>query len=144
MGGAIVDSGKFDWMKYVDKFPSLTQPEPAYHGLTFAETFGQLAFTLYGHAVGLRDLGPTMAPINAYLTITGIETLPLRMERHCANGLAVATFLEGHPQVAWVSHAGLESNKYRPLAHKYLKGHGGSVFTFGLKGGYEAGIKVGE
>ena len=144
MGGAIVDSGKFDWMRYPEKFPSLTKPEPAYHGLTFAETFGDLAFTLYGHAVGLRDLGPTMAPFNAFLTITGIETLALRMERHCQNGLAVATFLEGHPKVAWVSHAGLDSNRYKPLAQKYLRGHGGSVFTFGLKGGYEAGVKVVE
>jgi len=143
MGGAVVDSGKFDWMKN-DKFPSLSQPEPAYHGLTFGETFGDLAYTLYGHAVGLRDLGPTMAPLNAFLTITAIETLALRMERHCANALAVATFLQGHPQVAWVSYAKLPGNKYSDLADKYLNGHGGSVFTFGLKGGYPAGIKLVE
>eukprot|EP00293_Proteomonas_sulcata_P010600 CAMPEP_0184300862 /NCGR_PEP_ID=MMETSP1049-20130417/11194_1 /TAXON_ID=77928 /ORGANISM="Proteomonas sulcata, Strain CCMP704" /LENGTH=243 /DNA_ID=CAMNT_0026611701 /DNA_START=25 /DNA_END=756 /DNA_ORIENTATION=- len=143
MGGAVVDSGKFDWMKN-DKFPSLSQPEPAYHGLTFAETFGDLAYTIYGHAVGLRDLGPCMAPFNAFLTITGIETLPLRMERHCENGLKVAEFLESHPEVSWVSYAGLPTNPYKPLADRYLQGKGGSVFTFGLKGGYEAGVKVVE
>ncbi|EKX47568.1 hypothetical protein GUITHDRAFT_157598 [Guillardia theta CCMP2712] len=144
MGGAVVDSGKFDWSKSPDKFPSLSHPEPAYHGLTFAETFGDLAYTLYGHAVGLRDLGPCMAPINAYLTLLGIETLPLRMERHCQNGLGVAEFLTKHPKVSWVSYATLPDNKYLPLAKRYLQGKGGSVFTFGLKGGFDAGVKVVE
>jgi O-acetylhomoserine (thiol)-lyase len=99
MGGMVVDSGRFDWAKD-GKFPSLTTPEPAYHGLTFSETFGDLAYTIYGHAMALRDLGPTMAPLNAFLTITGIETLPLRMERHIANADKIARFLEGHPEVA--------------------------------------------
>jgi len=143
MGGAVIDSGKFDWAKS-PKFKSLTEAEPAYHGLRFYETFGDLAFTVHGHAVGLRDLGATMAPLNAFLTITGIETLPLRMERHVANALAVARHLEKHPKVAWVSYAGLASSRYHALAKKYLPKGAGSVFTFGLKGGYAAGVKLVE
>ena len=143
MGGMVVDSGNFNWAQN-DKFPSLTQPEPAYHGLNFFETFGDLAMTVHGHAVGLRDLGPTMAPMNAFLAITGAETLPLRMERHCQNAAEIAQFLNTHPKVAWVSYAGLEGNKYKPLADKYLGGKAGSVFTFGVKGGYEAGLKLVE
>ena len=141
LGGAVVESGKFDWAAN-DKFPSLTQPEPAYHGLTFYETFGDFAFTTKARAVALRDFGPTMAPMNAFLTITGMETLPLRMERHVANAQKVAEFLESHSKVAWVSYAGLKSSPYRDLAAKYLPLGAGSVFTFGVKGGYEAGINV--
>ena len=143
MGGAVVDSGKFDWGQN-DKFPSLSEPEPSYHGISFWESFGDLAFTTYGHAVGLRDLGPTMAPMNAYLTITGIETLPLRMERHVANASKVADFLDSHPAVSWVSYAGLKSSSYNALAEKYLPRGAGSVFTFGVKGGYEAGRRIVE
>lgn len=143
MGGMVVDSGKFDWAQN-DKFPSLTKPEPAYHGLVFYETFGDLALTVHGHAVGLRDLGPTMAPMNAYLAITGAETLPLRMQRHSENAEEIAHFLNSHPKVAWVSYAGLEGNRYKPLADKYLGGKAGSVFTFGVKGGYDAGLKLVE
>jgi len=122
----------------------LSEPEPAYHGLRFYETFGDLAFTVQGHAIGLRDLGATMAPLNAFLTITGIETLPLRMERHVANAQAVAEHLERHPAVSWVSYAGLESSPYRKLARKYMPRGAGSVFTFGVKGGYDAGVKIVE
>jgi len=143
MGGVVIDGGKFDWSKST-KFKSLTEAEPAYHGLRFQETFGDLAFTVHGHAVGLRDLGATMAPLNAFLTITGIETLPLRMERHVANALAVARHLERHPAVAWVSYAGLDSSRYRDLARKYLPKGAGAVFTFGLKGGFDAGVKLVE
>ncbi len=143
MGGAVVDSGTFDWAQN-DKFPSLAKPEPAYHGLTFTETFGDLAFTIYGHAIGLRDLGPTMAPLNAYLTIMGSETLALRMQRHIENAQAVAEFLEKHAQVAWVSYAGLPSNRYYALAKKYMPKGAGSVFTIGVKGGYDAGVKIVE
>jgi O-acetylhomoserine (thiol)-lyase len=143
MGGAVVDSGRFDWAQN-DKFKALTTPEPAYHGLNFYETFGDLAFTIYGHAMGLRDLGPTMAPMNAYLTITGIETLPLRMQRHVENAQKVAEFLEDHPQVAWVSYAGLPSSKHHALARKYLPKGAGSVFTFGVRGGYQAGVTMVE
>ncbi|MDH3476241.1 MAG: O-acetylhomoserine aminocarboxypropyltransferase [Rhodospirillales bacterium] len=143
IGGGVVDSGRFDWAQN-DKFGALSQPEPAYHGLTFYETFGDMAYTTHSHAVGLRDLGPTMAPMNAFLTLLGIETLALRMERHCANAQRVAEFLEGHDEVAWVSYAGLTSSPYHALARKYLCGKAGSVFTFGVKGGYEMGVKVVE
>jgi O-acetylhomoserine (thiol)-lyase len=143
VGGVVIDSGKFDWLQN-DKFPSLSQPEPGYHGLTFAETFGDLSFTLYSHAVTLRDLGPSQSPFNAWLTLLGIETLPLRMERQVANALVVAQWLENHPAIDWVSHAGLDSSPYRTLARKYLPKGAGAVFTFGLKGGYEAGVKLVE
>ena len=141
MGGAVVDSGKFDWAKG-GKFPSLAGPEPAYHGLNFFESFGDMAYTFHSHAVGLRDLGPTQAPMNAWLTMLGMETLGLRMERHCANAMKVAQWLEKHPSVAWVNYAGLPSNKYNALARKYLPKGAGSIFTFGVKGGYEIGMKV--
>jgi O-acetylhomoserine (thiol)-lyase len=143
MGGAVIDSGTFDWGQS-PKFAGMTEPNPAYHGLRFVETFGDMAYTVYGHAIGLRDLGPTMAPMNAFLTITGIETLALRMERHCANAQAVAAWLEKHPAVSWVSYAGLPSSKYHALAQKYLPRGAGSVFTFGVKGGYDVGVKVVE
>ncbi|MBF0268324.1 MAG: O-acetylhomoserine aminocarboxypropyltransferase [Alphaproteobacteria bacterium] len=143
VGGAVVESGKFDWAAS-DKFPSLSKPEPAYHGLTFYETFGDFAFTTKARAVALRDFGPAMAPMNAFLTLTGAETLHLRMERHVQNAQAVAEFLDKHPQVAWVSYAGLPANPYHQLAKKYFPKGPGSVFTFGVKGGFEAGIKVVE
>jgi O-acetylhomoserine (thiol)-lyase len=143
MGGIVVESGKFDWGQG-GKFPSMTEPEPAYHGLRFYENFGDFAFTTKARAVALRDYGPTMAPMNAFLTITGIETLHVRMERHCANAQAVAEYLAGDPRVAWVSYAGLENSPYRALARKYMPGGAGAVFTFGVKGGYEAGIKLVE
>jgi len=143
MGGIVVDSGRFDWAQN-DKFKSLTEPEPAYHGLRFYETFGDLALTVHGHAVGLRDLGATMAPLNAFLTITGIETLPLRMDRHVQNAQAVAEHLAGHPAVSWVAYAGLPSSRYHALAKKYLPKGSGSVFTFGVKGGYDSGIRLVE
>ena len=143
MGGMVVESGRFDWSAS-GKFKTMTDPDPAYHGLNFAETFGDFAYTMKTRAVGLRDLGPTMAPMNAFLTLTGIETLHLRMERHVANAQKVAEFLADHPAVAWVSYAGLKSNPYHKLAKKYLPKGAGSVFTFGVKGGYEAGIKVVE
>ncbi len=143
MGGIVVESGKFDWAAS-GKFPSLTEPEPAYHGLRFYENFGDFAFTTKARAVGLRDYGPTMAPMNAFLTITGAETLHVRMERHCENALKVATFLAGHEKVSWVSYAGLESSPYHALAKKYMPKGAGAVFTFGIKGGFEAGVKLVE
>jgi O-acetylhomoserine (thiol)-lyase len=143
VGGCVVDSGTFDWAQN-DKFTGLTAPEPAYHGLTFYETFGDLAFTTHAHAVGLRDLGATMAPMNAFQTLLGTETLSLRMERHCANARRIAEFLESHEQVSWVSCAALPSSPYHELANKYLPKGAGSVFTFGVKGGYEMGIRVVE
>lgn len=143
VGGAVIDSGRFDWSRS-DRFPGLAAPEPAYHGLNFHETFGDMAFTMQAHAVGLRDLGATMAPMNAFQTLLGTETLSLRMERHCANAKAVAEFLEGHPAVAWVSCAALPSSPYHKLARKYLPLGAGSVFTIGLRGGYAAGVKMVE
>ena len=143
LGGCVVESGRFNWAQN-DKFPSLTKPEPAYHGLTFYETFGDFAFTTKARAVALRDFGPAMAPMNAFLTLTGIETLHLRMDRACANALAVARFLRDHPAVAWVNYAGLEDNRYHALARKYLPAGAGAVFTFGVKGGFEAGCRVVE
>ncbi len=143
VGGAVVDSGRFDWTRS-DKFAGLTQPDPGYHGLKFQETFGPLGYTFFGHAVGLRDLGVNQQPQNAFLTLLGIETLALRMERHCQNALKVAEFLSGHSEVAWVEYAGLPGSKYHALAQKYLPRGAGAVFTFGVKGGYQAGIKVVE
>lgn len=143
VGGAIIESGRFDWGKN-DKFPSLTQPEPAYHGLTFYETFGDFAFTTKARAVALRDFGPSLSPMNAYLTITGIETLHLRMERHVDNARVVAEFLATHPAVDYVTWAGLPDSPYKALQEKYLPKGPGSVFTIGLKGGYEAGKKLVE
>ncbi len=141
MGGMIVESGRFDWWQN-DRFPSLTKPDPAYHGLTFAETFGDFGFSMKVRAVALRDYGPMMAPNAAWNLLQGVETLPLRMERHCSNALTVAQHLETHPKVAWVSYAGLESSPFYELGRKYLPKGCGAVFTFGVKGGYEAGVKV--
>ncbi len=143
MGGVVVESGRFDWWRD-GKFPSLTEPDPAYHGISFAETFGDFGFTQKARSVGLRDFGPSLSPMNAFLLLQGVETLPLRMERHCANAQAVAEFLEGHPKVAWVAYAGLESSPYRALARKYLPRGAGAVFSFGVKGGFDAGVKLVE
>lgn len=143
MAGVIVDSGKFDWSNGAG-FPHLAEPTASYHGLRFHETFGDLAFSMAARAVSLRDLGPALSPFNAFMILTGIETLPLRMERHCSNALAVAQHLAAHPAVAWVSYAGLASDPYHALAQKYLPKGAGSVFTFGVKGGYAAGTKLVE
>ncbi len=143
LGGAVVESGKFDWAAS-GKFPSMTEPEPAYHGLKFYENFGDFAFTTKARAVALRDFGPTLSPQNAFYTITGIETLHVRMDRHVANAQKVAEFLAAHERVAWVSYAGLPGSPYGALAKKYLPKGAGAVFTFGVKGGYAAGIKLVE
>lgn len=141
IGGVIVDGGNFDWAKG-GKYPALSEPNASYHGMTFSEAFGNLAFILATRTLGLRDLGPAMAPMNAFLSLTGMETLALRMERHCSNALQLATWLKAHPAVSWVSYAGLPDDPYYGLAQKYLGGKGGAVFTFGLKGGYDAGVKL--
>lgn len=142
IGGVIIDSGKFDWSS--DKFPALSQPDAGYHGLVFNEAFGDLAYTIFGHAVGLRDLGANQQPLNSFLTLLGLETLSLRMQRHCENALKVAMFLEGHQGVNWVSYAGLSSSPYYSLAQKYFPRGAGAVLTFGLKDGYDAGIELVE
>jgi len=143
MGGALVESGRFDW-KGSGKFPFLAGPDPAYHGLDFIETFGDFGFSTKARAVALRDLGPALSPTNAFHILTGIETLPLRVDRHVANARVVAEFLAGHPSVAWVSYAGLPSSPSHALAARYLPRGPGSVFTFGLRGGYEAGVRLVE
>jgi O-acetylhomoserine (thiol)-lyase len=145
IGGLIVDSGKFDWKAQGDKFPSLTRPNGSYHGAVLVdalEPVGPIAFIIGCRVLGLRDLGPAMAPQNAFLTLTGMETLALRMERHCSNALALAKHLDAHEKVDWVFYAGLDSNPYKPLAEKYLGGRAGAVFTFGVKGGFDAGVKL--
>lgn len=141
MGGVVVESGTFEWNQN-DKYPAMTQPDPAYHGLTFYETFGDFGFTMKARAVSLRDLGPTLSPMNAFFILTGIETLPLRMERHCDNAIAVARHLQQHPKVAWVQYAGLEDSPYYDLAKKYTRGRPSALLTFGVKGGFEAAEKV--
>ena len=139
-GGCVVDSGKFDWTAS-DKFPSLSQPEPAYHGLTFAEAFGPLCFTFHSIAVGLRDLGMTLNPQAAHYTLLGIETLSLRMDKHCANALRVAEWLEKHPAVERVSYAGLPSSPYAERMARICPRGASSIFTFALKGGYDACVR---
>jgi O-acetylhomoserine (thiol)-lyase len=140
-GGCIVDSGKFDW-RANDKFPSLSQPEPAYHGLTFAETFGPLAFTFHGIAIGLRDLGMTMNPQAAHYTLMGIETLSLRMDRHVQNAQTIAKWLENDPRVDYVTYAGLDSSPYAHLIPKICPKGAGALFTIAVKGGYDACVKL--
>jgi O-acetylhomoserine (thiol)-lyase len=142
IGGVIVDCGTYDWLASKKKYPALQDPNPSYNGMRIAETFGNFAFAIAARVLGLRDLGPAIAPFNAFLILTGIETLPLRMARHCENALAVATYLSEHPQVAWVNYAGLRANPYHALAEKICPRGAGSVFTFGLKGGYEAGVRL--
>ena len=141
IGGVIVDGGSFDWGKS-GRYPFLTSPRPEYGGIVLAETFGNFAFAIAVRVLGLRDLGPALSPFNAFQILTGIETLPLRMERHSSNALKVAEFLSTHPKVAWVSYPGLPGDKGHALAKKYTPKGAGAVFTFGLKGGYEAGVKL--
>ena len=142
MGGAIVDGGNFDWAKHADKYPELAQPHPSYGGLNFVEQFGNMALAVHNHAVGLRALGPTQAPFHAFLTLNGIETLSLRMERHVQNAQKVAEWLNTHEHVSEVSYAGLEGNRYKALADKYCPNGAGAVFTFSVKGGFEMGKAV--
>ena len=141
MGGAIVDGGNFDWSKS-GNYPLLSEPNESYHGMKFHETFGGIAFAIACRVLGLRDLGPSISPQNAFYILTGMETLGLRMQRHCDNALKVAEWLSQNPKVAWVNYAGLPNNDHHALQKKYSPRGAGAVFTFGLKGGYEAGVKV--
>jgi O-acetylhomoserine (thiol)-lyase len=143
MGGVIVDGGTFDWSKS-GKYPILSEPRPEYAGMVLHATFGNFAFAIACRVLGLRDFGPAISPFNAFLLLTGIETLPLRMQRHCDNALAVAKWLSSHEKVAWVKYAGLESDANHTLQQKYSKRGAGAVFTFGLKDGYEAGKRFVE
>jgi O-acetylhomoserine (thiol)-lyase len=141
IGGLIVDGGSFNWLQN-KRYPMLSEPRPEYSGMVLGETFGNFAFAIACRVLGLRDLGPALSPFNAFLIITGIETLPLRMQRHSDNALVVAEWLAKRPEVAWVSYPGLAGDKYYELAKKYLPKGAGAVFTFGLKGGYDAGVKL--
>jgi O-acetylhomoserine (thiol)-lyase len=139
MGGVVVESGKFPWDN--GRFPMMTEPSKGYHGVRFYETFGDFGWITKARMETLRTLGPVLSPFNAFLMLQGLETLPLRMERHCTNGLAVARFLKEHPAVAWVNYPGLSDSPYHALARKYLPRGAGSIFTFGIRGGMEAGVR---
>ena len=141
LGGIIVDSGKFPWAKHKERFPVLNQPEPAYHGVVYTEQFAEAAFIARARTVPLRNTGSALSPMNAFLLLQGIETLSLRMERHCENAIAVARYLQQHPKVDWVNYAGLEGDKYFDLAQKYFNGKPSSILTFGIKGGFDNGVK---
>ena len=141
IGGIIVDSGKFPWAEHKDRFPMLSTPEPAYHGVVYTEALGPAAFIGRARTVPLRNMGSAISPFNAFLFLQGIETLALRMERHVSNAMAVADHLEKHPSVSWVSYAGLKSSPYYQLAQKYTKGRPSALLTFGIKGGFDAGVK---
>lgn len=140
IGGAIIDGGKFNWTG--GRWPNLSAANPSYHGKVFTEAFGPAAFVVACRALGLRDLGPAISPFNAFMILTGIETLALRMERHCANAQRVAEWLQAHPKVAWVSYAGLPGDPSHARAQRYAPKGAGAVFTFGLKDGYAAGVKL--
>jgi O-acetylhomoserine (thiol)-lyase len=142
IGGAIVDCGSYDWLGSKQKYRTLIDPNPSYNGMRLAETFGNFAFAIACRVMGLRDLGPALSPFNAFLILTGIETLPLRMAKHCENALAVAKYLKKHKKIEWVNYAGLPGSPTHQLANKICPRGAGSVFTFGVKGGYEAGVKL--
>jgi O-acetylhomoserine (thiol)-lyase len=141
MGGVIVDGGNFDWSKS-GKYPLLSEPNESYHGIELHKAFGGIAFAIACRVLGLRDLGPAIAPLNAFLLLTGMETLGLRMQRHCDNAQKVAEWLAKDKRVAWVNYAGLAGDKHNALQKKYAPKGAGAVFTFGLKGGYDAGVKT--
>lgn len=141
LGGMIVDSGKFDWVANKDRFPMLNQPEPAYHGVVYTEAFGPAAFIGRARTVPLRNTGAALSPMNAFLILQGLETLALRMERHTENAMAVAEYLENDPRVEWVKYGGLKSSPYHDLAQKYTDGKPSALLSFGVKGGFEAGVK---
>lgn len=141
VGGAIVDSGKFDWMAHADKYPGLTTPDDSYHGIVYAEKFGKLAYITKATAQLMRDLGSIQSPQNAFYLMNGLESLHLRMQRHCENALAIAKFLEANDKVAWVDYPDLENDKYHALAEKYLPNGSCGVLAFGIKGGREKSIE---
>ena len=140
IGGIIVDSGKFPWTENKARYPQLTEPEPSYHGVVYSEALGEAAFIGRARTVPLRNTGSALSPMNAFLIMQGLETLAIRMERHCENALAVAQFLQDHSKVEWVNFGGLEGDQYFDLAKKYCGGVPASLLTFGIKGGFEAGV----
>ncbi|MEZ9073278.1 O-acetylhomoserine aminocarboxypropyltransferase/cysteine synthase family protein [Vibrio splendidus] len=141
LGGVIVDSGKFPWAEHKDRFPVFNQPEPSYHGVVYTEAFGDAAFIGRARTVPLRNTGAALSPMNAFMLMQGLETLSLRMERHTENALKVAEYLQQHEKVSWVSYAGLPTSEFYPLAEKYMQGKPSAILSFGLKDGYEAGVR---
>jgi O-acetylhomoserine (thiol)-lyase len=141
IGGVIVDSGKFPWAEHKARYPELNEPEPSYHGVVYTEALGEAAYIGRARTVPLRNTGSALSPMNAFFILQGLETLSLRMERHCANALAVAKYLEAHDKVEWVSFGGLESDANHSLAKKYCGGTPASLLTFGIKGGFDAGVR---
>ena len=141
LGGVIVDGGHFPWEKYPKKFHMLNEPEASYHGVVYTEAMGEAAYIARARTVPLRNTGSALSPMNAFLILQGMQTLPLRMERHCDNALAVAKYLKDHPKVAWVNFAGLPDSPYYELAQKYTRGKPSALLSFGIKGGYDAGVK---
>ncbi len=141
LGGVIVDGGHFPWEKYPEKFHMLNQPEESYHGVVYTEAMGEAAYIGRARTVPLRNTGSALSPMNAFLILQGMQTLPLRMQRHCDNALAVADYLKGHEKVGWINFAGLPESPYYDLAKKYTDGKPSALMTFGIKGGYEAGVK---
>ncbi|CAH1561645.1 O-acetylhomoserine aminocarboxypropyltransferase/cysteine synthase family protein [Vibrio rotiferianus] len=141
LGGIIIDSGKFPWAQHKDRFPVFNQPEPSYHGVVYTEAFGEAAFIGRARTVPLRNTGSALSPMNAFMLMQGLETLSLRMERHTENALKVAEYLSQHEKVSWVSYAGLPDSEFYPLAEKYMQGKPSAILSFGLKDGYEAGVR---
>jgi O-acetylhomoserine (thiol)-lyase len=141
LGGVIVDSGRFPWAEHADRFPMLNEPEPSYHGVVYTEAMGEAAYIARARTVPLRNTGSALSPLNAFLILQGIETLPLRMERHCENAAQVAAYLNRHPRVEWVQYAGLPDSPYYELAQKYTGGKPSALLSFGIKGGFEAGVE---
>lgn len=141
LGGIIIDSGKFPWAQHKDRFPVFNQPEPSYHGVVYTEAFGEAAFIGRARTVPLRNTGSALSPMNAFMLMQGLETLSLRMERHTENALKVAEYLSQHEKVSWVSYAGLLDSEFYPLAEKYMQGKPSAILSFGLKDGYEAGVR---
>jgi O-acetylhomoserine (thiol)-lyase len=139
MGGVVVESGRFPWDN--GKFPGMTEPSVGYHGVKFHETFGDFGFTMKARMEMLRVYGPSLAPFNAWQLLQGIETLPVRMDRHCRNAMLAAQFLQGHPKVGWVNYPGLDTSPYKALADRYMPKGAGSLLAFGIKGGFEAGVR---
>jgi len=141
LGGVIVDGGEFPWTEHPKKFHMLNEPEASYHGVVYTEALGAAAYIGRARTVALRNTGSAISPMNAFLILQGMQTLPLRMERHCENALAVANYLKDHPKVAWVNFAGLPDSPYYDLAQKYTNGKPSALLTFGIKGGFDAGVK---
>lgn len=141
IGGIVVDSGNFPWAEHKERFPMLNEPDPSYHGVVYTEALGQAAYIGRVRVVPLRNIGPAISPMNSFLVLQGVESLPVRMDRHCENALAVAEHLQNHPNVTWVNYAGLPTHEDYPLVEKYCSGRASGILSFGIKGGLDAGVK---